>query len=94
MICNDGPGDAQIVHTVDGGCDGGGVNHIVAVDLGSSQQCFFHHGVFLAMRDQGMNDVGTVDIEEEQHGKGDQYIQHGITHLRVAIAAVFQTITF
>ena len=46
------------------------------------------------MGDQGMNNIGTVNIQEKQYCECDQHIQHGVTHLRIAITAVIQLITF
>ena len=94
MIRYDQPGYTKVVHAVDSRCDGGSVDNIVAVDFSSGQQSFFHHGGFFTMGDQGMNNIGTVNIQEKQYCECDQHIQHGVTHLRIAITAVIQLITF
>ena len=84
----------QVLHLTDSLGDGGTVQNLQVGDLIGSKLAFFRHRILLTPGEEGMTDVRAVEIQNEQHNRRDDHIDHRVTKLCTAIPAEYRSFTF
>ena len=87
LVRHQQPGHLQAFNLPDHRGDGGGIHNLQGGNLVRGQQAFFNHAGLLALVEQVLAGDGAVDIQNQQHHKGDDHIGHGVAVLRLSIAA-------
>ena len=86
IISDEDSGGFDIVQGVDGGMGGVGVQDLLLAHGGGKKQHLIEQGGVLAPVDELAAGLGAVDVQKQQHEKGQQDIDHGIAQLTAAIA--------
>ena len=73
---------------------GGGIEHLQLSNFVGGQQALFHHGGLFAFVKQLLAGLGAIDVQNQQHNKGDDHVGHAVPELGFAVAAVSGCLIF